>query len=238
MKILECDLYNPIKSYFEDLGYEVKSEIIDCDVTAVKGDQLVVVEMKTTLNLDVIMQAAIRQRITDIVYIAVPKKPKSIKTKRYKDILYLIRRLELGLLLVTVNQKTSMVEEVVIPKSFSRDQSLRLSSKKRKSVLKEFNERLGDFNKGGVTRQKITTAYKQKAIHIAVLLKQHGSLSIKELKSFGTDPKKTNSILQQNHYAWFNRKSRGVYGLTNKGIEELQSYEPIVQYLKETYQIN
>jgi len=35
----ETDLYAPVKQFLEDLGYEVKSEVHDCDVVAVRQDQ-------------------------------------------------------------------------------------------------------------------------------------------------------------------------------------------------------
>lgn len=72
--LYEEDLYAPIRDYLTGEGYTVKGEVKHCDVMAVKYDEMLVVEMKKTLNLDVILQAAIRQRLTDRVYIAVPKK--------------------------------------------------------------------------------------------------------------------------------------------------------------------
>ena len=35
----ETDLYNPIKVFFEAKGYEVKAEVTDCDVVALKKDE-------------------------------------------------------------------------------------------------------------------------------------------------------------------------------------------------------
>ena len=37
----ETELYLPIKEYLEKHGYQVKSEVLGIDVTAVKGDELV-----------------------------------------------------------------------------------------------------------------------------------------------------------------------------------------------------
>jgi len=85
-EIMEEDLYAPVKNYLTKLGYDVKGEVQNCDVTALKGETLLVVEMKKTLNLDVILQAALRQRVADIVYIAVPKKGRVLFTKRWRDI--------------------------------------------------------------------------------------------------------------------------------------------------------
>lgn len=223
-KLLEEDLYEPVKDYLVELGYDVKGEVSYCDVSAIKEDIFLVVEMKTTLNLDVILQAVLRQRIADIVYIAVPKKGKTLFTRRWKNICHLLRRLELGLLLVSFRQDKAFVEEAIRPEPFSREKSIKLSRSKRKLVLEEFSKRHGDYNVGGCTRKKLITVYREKAMQIAALLESNGPLSIKQLKDMGADCDKTAAILQDNHYAWFERVSRGVYKLTDRGREEIDNY--------------
>ena len=48
----EIDLYKPIKTYFERHGYVVKSEIKNCDVVAIKGDETpIIIEMKLNFSL-------------------------------------------------------------------------------------------------------------------------------------------------------------------------------------------
>ena len=43
----ETDLYNPIKVFFEAKGYEVKAEVTDCDVVALKKDEEpIIIELK------------------------------------------------------------------------------------------------------------------------------------------------------------------------------------------------
>lgn len=227
---LEEELYAPIREYLQVQGYEVKGEVEHCDVTAIKGDEVLVVEMKMNLNLDVILQAALRQRIADVVYIAVPKKSRAIRTKRWKNICYLLRRLSIGLLLISVTGKTITVEEALEPEPLNMKMSKGSSNKKKGFMLKEFHGRHGDYNTGGCTRKKLVTAYREMAIHIAALLKFHGPLSIKQLKGMGTDEKKTGRILQNNHYKWFDRVSKGVYSLNERGIKELDSYTQLVEY--------
>jgi len=264
-KIYEKELYVPVRNYLIQQGWDVKGEVKYCDVAAVKDDIFLVVEMKTSLNLDVILQAAIRQRTADIVYIAVPKNSRILFTKRWKNILYLLRRLEVGLLLVDLKFKSHItgeakiekaaadkqkannagggdiklentgddkvkVEEVLEPKPFSRDMSRRLSGKKRNLMLKEFNARYGDYNTGGVSGERLVTAYRELALQIAALLERNGRLSIKELKALGTDNKKTAKLLQDNFYGWFQRVSRAVYELSEKGKEEIEEYREIIEY--------
>jgi len=230
--ILERDLYAPVKDYLVSRGYSVKGEVEHCDIVAVKGDTLLAVEMKLTLNLDVILQAVLRQRIADLVYIAVPKKGKLLFTKRWKNICHLLRRLEIGLLLVSIRGERFLVEEALDAKPFSREVSRAVSGRKRTSLIKEFEARNGDHNTGGSTGKKIITSYRENAIHIAVLLKKNGQLSIKQLKELGTDEKKTGAILRDNYYGWFDRVGRGVYTLSEKGAEEIEfdEYKSLVVY--------
>jgi hypothetical protein len=229
-KILEEELYAPVRNYLIGEGYDVKGEVRHCDVTAYKDGLLLVAEMKTSLNLEVILQAAVRQRIADIVYIAVPKNGRALFTKRWKNICYLLRRLEIGLLLVSLRGEISMVEEALKPQPFSREVSRKISARKKKLVLEEFSSRHGDYNTGGSTGKKLVTAYREIAIHIAGLLETYGPLSAKKLKDMGTDIKKTSPILQDNHYGWFERVSRGIYSLSDKGSQEIDNYRELVNY--------
>ncbi|MED0668610.1 hypothetical protein P4T04_20205, partial [Bacillus badius] len=101
-KIYEVDLYEPLVKYFTKLGYEVKGEVKHCDLTAVKDDELIIVEMKRHLSVELLVQATKRQRLTELVYIAVPKPKFSLFSRKWKDICHLVRRLECGLLLVSL----------------------------------------------------------------------------------------------------------------------------------------
>ena len=70
--MLETDLYPPIKTYLELNGYQVNAEVKDCDIVASKENDIIVVELKTSINLTLLAQAVLRQSISDSVYIAVP----------------------------------------------------------------------------------------------------------------------------------------------------------------------
>ena len=61
--ILETSLYRPVKIFLEGLGFVVKGEVRDCDLVALKGDNLPVVvicELKLTFNLELILQGVDR----------------------------------------------------------------------------------------------------------------------------------------------------------------------------------
>lgn len=96
----EAELYPPVYRYLTEAGYTVRSEVKNCDVTAVRGDELVVIELKRSFTLPLVIQAVKRQRVADSVYVAIPF-PKSGKFSRsWRDMCHLLRRLELGLVVV------------------------------------------------------------------------------------------------------------------------------------------
>lgn len=237
-KIKEEALYQPVKSFLEDNGFKVNSEVLNCDVTAMLNDMMIVVEMKTRLNLDVILQAVERQKFADMVYIAVPKKGRLLFTKRWKKICHLLRRLELGLLLVTIKKDFTYVEEALKPLPFDRSRSITASQRKRKAVLREINERHGDYNTGGSHNKKLVTSYRESAIQIAVILDELQSCSVREIRKAGNLPLKTARILQDNHYGWFVREKRGVYRLSEKGGKELKEYSELAEHFKNNLKLD
>lgn len=226
----EEDLYKPIYDYLSESGYTVRSEVSHCDIAAVKGEELLVVEMKKSLNLAVIMQATLRQRIADMVYIAVPKPGKDLFSKRWKDICYMLKRLQLGLMVVSLKEECSYAEVVFEPAAFDMVKSKKRSMKKKQELIKEFDARYGDFNTGGSTGKKLVTAYREMAIHISCCLIKYGPLSPKALRQLGTDEKKTTTILFKNHYGWFLSISRGLYDINDKGRQEAAGYKELYEY--------
>ena len=68
----ETDLYEPVAEYLRSLGYEVRGEVRSIDLVARKGKEIIAVELKLAMGLDLILQAVQRQKSTDSVYVAVP----------------------------------------------------------------------------------------------------------------------------------------------------------------------
>ncbi|MED1205528.1 DUF2161 domain-containing phosphodiesterase [Heyndrickxia acidicola] len=229
VKRYEVDLYKPIQQHFKKLGYDVYGEVNDCDLTAVKENELIIVELKLHLNIELLVQAAKRQRITDQVYIAVPKPSYNLRSKKWMDICHLIKRLELGLILVSFQKSGTTMEIKLHPGEFNRKRSLQQGKKKRIALLSEIKGRHGDYNIGGSSNTKIMTAYKEACIHIARCLERYGPLSPKILRQMGTGDK-TLSILNKNYYGWFERVKRGTYYLTKKGEVELREFVQVIQY--------
>jgi len=230
-KLQEADLYKPIQTHFVQEGYEVYGEVKDCDMAVVRNDELMIIELKLNLSVDLLIQATKRQRLTDLVYIAIPKPKYKPRSKRWTDICQLVRRLELGLIIVSTGSRQK-VEIVFQPTPFDRRKNLGQNKRKRQALLKEIDGRSANFNIGGTNRTKIMTAYRENCIQIACYLEQAGETSPKVLIQMGTG-KKTSSILIKNYYGWFNRIKRGVYAISDKGKREMKEYPELLTYYGE-----
>lgn len=224
--IKESDLYLPIKDYLESLGYDTKGEVKSCDITAVKEDELIVVELKKGFTLDLIYQALERQKYADGVYIAVPLPKKGYMDSRYNNMLYLCRRLEIGLIFVGFSIKGKPQIDVALPPTPVK--AVRRSKKKRLAVITEHNGRTGSVNTGGVTRRKIITVYKEQALQIAALLNENGAMKAADVRK-ATGVEKTSTILNRNFYKWYEKAEdlgncKTTYKITQEGKCALKEY--------------
>ena len=194
----EADLYSPIKRFLESQGYEVKGEIGACDIVAVRGDEgPVVVELKESLNLALVLQSVDRLRISESVYIAfrIGKGYSASWRSRRKQVTSLLRRLGLGLL--TVSARDNVVA-VLDPAPYRP----RPSSDRRRRLLKEFAERVGDPEVGGSASRQRLTAYRQDALRCARELTEEGVLKVSVIRE-RADVSRAGPILRDNHYGWF-----------------------------------
>ena len=172
----ESSLYGPVRDYLEGLGYEVKGEVKDCDIAAMRDGELIVVELKRGFTMELLYQAVNRQRIADGVYVAVPLPGRGYLSPHIRDMQSLCRRLELGLIFVGfTSQGTPQLDIAVHPREASAP---RRDKKRRLAVIREHEARTGSVNTGGVTRKKILTAYKEQALRVARLLRDEGPLTV------------------------------------------------------------
>jgi hypothetical protein len=216
----ETDLAAPVTAFLAAQGWTVRSEVKDCDVAAVRGGDLLVVELKKALTLALLVQAVRRQRLTDTVYLAVPRPGSVWQWRRAnRGVLHLLRRLELGLLFVSLEGDRDPVEVVLQPLPLAR----RRKAAARRAVLEEVSQRSADYNTAGSTRRKLMTAYREQAIRIACFLSVHGTLSPKDLRALGTGPK-TQGILYHDVYGWFQRVGTGTYRLASHGRRDIDAY--------------
>jgi len=224
-EIKETDLYGPLRDYLVARGYVVRSEVRGIDVVAERDGKALVFEMKRHLSLPLVAQAVDRQRSFDSVYVVVPHPGKRVRSRDWRAACRVLRRLELGLVLVSLEPESGGTVEVAFhPAPFVR----RSRKDFRRAVLEEAGGRSLDLNQGGSTRTKIITAYREAAIHIAACLAACGPLTPANLRAMGT-AKNTGAILYDNYYNWFTRVSRGVYALTDKGREELEAYPDLAE---------
>ena len=218
--MLETELSAPVKTYLESHGYQVNCEVKDCDIVATRGDDLIIVELKTSVNLTLLVQATKRQSISDSVYVAVPAPTK--RNRQWRGTLTVLKRLEVGLLLVEEGAMGMVVSKQFDPIPYQRKKNTR----SRRALLTEVADRSGDYNVGGSTKTTLMTAYRENAILIACCLSKLGPSSPKSLRNLGTGDK-TTSILSANHYGWFQRVEKGVYELTDQGDFESRSFKQI-----------
>ena len=207
--ISETALYEPVKAFLLRLGYEVKGEICGADVAGLRGDDLVVVELKTTFSLALLRQGVARQALTDIVYVAVPRPTTRAGLRALKGNAKLCRRLGLGLLLVRLSD--GRVEPLSDPEPYRP----RKSPARRARLMSEFRARSGDPTAGG-GRGKVMTAYRQDAMACRAHLAAAGPTKGSEVAK-ATSVARATRIMADNHYGWFLRVETGIYDLSDAG---------------------
>ena len=221
----ESDLFAPVKLLFENMGYTVNAEVKDCDMTAVRDDELIVIELKKNLTVHLLEQALVRQKTGAAVYVAVPK-PKRYNPQKYRDTLYVLKKLELGLIFVTLRGNFSYAEIIYEPLPFV---PVAENRKKRAAILREIKGRAIDTNTGGVTGRKIATAFTELNIHLACAFDIFGEMSPAKAAEI-TEIEKARSILSMNVFGWFRRVRRGVYAVTDEGRRGVMEYPELEEY--------
>lgn len=214
----ESDLYPPVKAWLEAQGYEVKGEVGAADVVGRNATgEMVIVELKLGFSLALFHQGIARLKVTDAVYLAVREGPKTASRRALRDNVGMCRRLGLGLL--TVRARDGYVTCRAEPGPYAPRKSKARAAKMNAA----FDRLRGDPNAGGATRHGIVTGYRQDAIACARFLAVHGPSKGAKVAEWAEVPQATR-IMADNHYGWFERVERGVYGLTAKGRSGLADY--------------
>ena len=209
-----------MKAYFTARGYEVKGEVGAADLVAVpigapEGAEPVIVELKTGFTLSLFHQAINRQSMSDQVYIAVPRKSGKAALVAIRRNKMLCRRLGIGL--ITVKFPEGKVVVHCDPAPFVP----RKIKKRKVKLLSEFERRHGDPNEGGMTSSGMMTSYRQGALRCAKVLHDEGACKgayVAKMAGF----EKATTLMASNHYGWFEKIERGVYGLTPTGAKALE----------------
>ena len=217
----ESDLYPPLKQFLLAQGYEVKGEVQHCDVVAIREpDSPVIVELKRSLSLGVVLQAVERLSMSSQVYIGVPRQ--GLPARQQRNIKKLLRMLGLGLLIIDPARRQQPVTVLFDPSEYRP----RRSKARTARLLGEFTKRVGDPNPGGMDRRRgIMTAYRQRALTIAEYLQDQGPTKAAQVATAVAEPK-AREILYRNVYGWFERVTRGVYGLSMRGDREVPTWQP------------
>ncbi|BBH21588.1 hypothetical protein Back11_29330 [Paenibacillus baekrokdamisoli] len=226
----ETELYKPIKAYFEAQGYEVKSEIMHCDLVAIhpQSGATILVEMKKTFNLALLLQGIERLRLGGDVILAIERnrKKNGAHNQRFGDLTELCRMLGIGLMTVTFFKTKAPVLDILCEPG---DPPVRGQRRLRQTrLLNEFRERSGDYNTGGSTGRKLMTAFREKALRVAWALHEHGQLPPRKAAEL-TQVVKASHILQKDYYGWFERVERGVYRLKPDGTAAVIEHRKIIE---------
>ncbi len=206
---METALYPPMKRHLESLGFEVKGEVLGCDLVGVKdGEPVAVVigELKSSFTLDLVLQAVERSVACDEVWVAVAASKRGRGREGDRRVKRLCRLLGIGLAVVF---ESGLVEVVVEPVVWTP----RPDRKRRSKLVSEHRRREGDPTAGGQTRAPIMTAYRQQALKCVAILKD-GPKRMRDVAVLVPDAPK---ILGRDVYGWFERVERGVYGLSAAG---------------------
>lgn len=215
---METKLYLPVKHFLEAAGYTVKGEIANCDIVGLSDGEppvVVVCELKLRFNLELVLQAVDRAAVCDETWLAacVSAKEKGRGSdRRFRD---LCRRLGFGMLAVSDSGTVDVVVSPTAPLP-------RKNTRRRSRLVEEHRRRKGDPTVGGGSKAPIMTAYRQRALACAAALRD-GHLRPRDLRTVAPDAAR---ILLTNVYGWFERVDRGVYRLTDHGIEALRRWLP------------
>nr|WP_232243056.1 DUF2161 family putative PD-(D/E)XK-type phosphodiesterase [Paenibacillus sp. GSMTC-2017] len=222
-------MYSPIKRYYEERGYIVKSEVMHCDMVALHPNHTdtVIIEMKKTFTLALLLQGIVRLRLNSNVVLAVERnrKKSGAHNQRFGDLTELCRMLGLGLMTVTFYKTKAPFIEWLCEPGDPPQRGIR--HRKRERLLTEFKERSGDYNVGGSTGRKLVTAYREKALRCAYALQKKGPSAPREVALL-TGYSKSGNMLRNNEYGWFHKIERGKYALLPQGAEALIQYKEVL----------
>lgn len=226
---MEKELFSPIKKYFEAFGYVCDGEVKDIDLYMEKGDESVAVELKQTLDFKSVQQAALRQKVTDYAYIGIFK-PKDLHSRSFQDKLYVLKRLGIGLIVVSKRSKNiEIVSEPVV----SELSAFQKSNKRKKAALsREFQKRKTKSNIGGVNGTKLITSYREDALLVLdAMLELGGEASSRDIRKI-SGIENTTKILYYNYYGWFSHSGKGRYRVEDSGLAAVEEFEDTIRMLK------
>ena len=243
MLVKETELYQPVKDFLQAQGFEVKAEVENCDLVAIRGCEApLVVELKRSLNLEVLLQAVDRTRLVELVYVAVPEagtRGRLASRSARRSIGRMFQMLGIGLLTVGFrvragnDQGVPVIEVLNEPAPYAPRKNLR----QQRQLRREFHARVGDFNTGGSHAIERLTAYRQDALICASFLHVRGASAPAQVKK-ATGVERAGALLYRNVYGWFERPQTGCYELSDAGHQALLRYHEVVSALMARHPFN
>jgi hypothetical protein len=162
--------------------------------------------------MTLLFQAMERLKATDLVFVAVPR-PKRANDKKYKMAQQVLTKLEIGLITVALDSPLKSAEIILFPGGKNANRG----NKKSGRIKYEMENRISDTT-GGVTKQQISTAYRERCIKIACILEEKGAQRSRDFK-------RESAVLRDNYYGWFKKTSDGSFELSAKGKKYLYENE-------------
>lgn len=218
---MERELFQTVCAFFENMGYTCDGEVDGIDLYMQKDGETVAVETKLTLDFRVVQQAALRQKVCDTVFVAIPR-PRQMYTAAFRDKLYLLKRLGIGL--IVVSGSTGAVEILSPPLVSDLEAYRKRNRNKKEKLQREFQSRTLRRNTGGVSGIKHMTAYREQALLVLSALQALGGQSTTALVRAKSGVQRSTTIMHDDHYGWFEWAARGTYRLTDAGREALCQY--------------
>lgn len=235
-KFYETDMYEPVKILFEGMGYKINAEVKGCDVTAYKDGEIAVIELKTSFNLKLLYQGMERLKLTERVFLAVPRPAKS-GSKESRAMLQIVKRLGFGMIFVALDSGVKEAGIVFWPGEQSVP--VKKNTRKAQAVVSEINRRKLETNKGGSRGVKLNTAYRERCVKIACIIEQRGAQTARVLmRDYGCE-KDTYAIISKGPYGWFMKIDKGLYDLSRAGRDFLEGdeFRTQVDYYRMLYKI-
>ena len=188
----------------------------------------IVVELKTRMSLAFVAQATSRKRISESVYLAIPLVGSSTTVRDAARIFEVLKRLELGLLIVRFLRTGIRIEPVLHPRLYIP----RNRPKLRRLVLREIDARYAELDTSGQAGDRPRFgAYKQRALLLASLLAELGECSPARLRAVGA-PASSGRILAANLYGWYEHPARARYRVSEAGSAALRNHASVVAAIR------
>lgn len=219
----ETDMSAPLQAYLEAQGFKVNCEVGHCDMTALKGDDLIIIELKLRMSLRFLYQVLQRKQITDSVYLCLPVQGSTAYPPEFRNLKSLLKRMEMGLILIRFLKTKTRVEMIQHPDQW---ESPKRKTRKHR-IIREIDARSIEYNKAGeLGKTPKITAYRKRVILLARMMSNGETWSPAALKKAGCH-QDCGAMLRMNHYGWFVREDRGKYKLDCVGFEALDTYKSI-----------